>query len=197
MVNKWKKFLIVKQVLLISATGNVRRSVWRICMLILKLKEIYGLKSLGIFETCQDLVVAYRRFLKKKLKSVMDNWVPDRRQSWVLIDLSEWYQSDYPEVTEIFSHKWKYVLVSSAGQQIFGHKPTLFTWVTLKTWLKPETMHEKSLAPMVHSDYLNARLLKIKFLSCILFIDTNKTKRQKLFFCSSQEKSTAKRNLPL
>lgn len=102
MVNKWKKFLIVKQVLLISATGNVRRSVWRICMLILELKGTYGLKSLGIFEPCQDLAVAYRRFLKKELKSVMDNWVPGRRQSWVLIDLSEWYQSDYPEVTEIF-----------------------------------------------------------------------------------------------
>ena len=81
MVNKWKKFFIVKQVLLISATGNVTRSVWRICMLILELKGTYGLKSLGIFETCQDLVVAYRRFLKKELKSVMDNSVPDRRQS--------------------------------------------------------------------------------------------------------------------
>ena len=50
-------------------------------MLILELKGTYGLKSLGIFETCQDLVVAYRRVLKKELKSVMDNSVPDRRQS--------------------------------------------------------------------------------------------------------------------
>lgn len=182
MVNKWKKFLIVKQILLIGATGNVRRSVWRICMLIFELKGTYGLKSLVIFEKCQDLVVAYKRFLKKELVSVVDNWVPDRRQSWVSIDLSEWYQSDYPEVTEIFSHKWKYVWVSSTGQQILGRKLTLFTQVTIKTCLKPETMHEKSPAPMVHSDYLNARLLKIKFLSRISFIDTNKTKRQKLLF---------------
>lgn len=68
MVNKWEKFFIVKQVLLISATGNVRRSVWRICRLILELKGTYGLKSLGIFETCQDLVVAYRRFSKRNSK---------------------------------------------------------------------------------------------------------------------------------
>ena len=72
--------------------------------------------------------------------------------------------------------------MSSAGQQIFGRKLTLFKQVTIKTYLKPETMHEKSLAAMVHSDYLNARLLKIKFLSRILFIDTNKTKRQKILF---------------
>ena len=50
-------------------------------MLILELKGTCGLKSLGMFETCQDLKVAYRKFLKKELKSVMDNWVPDRRQS--------------------------------------------------------------------------------------------------------------------
>ena len=50
-------------------------------MLILELKGTYGLKSLGIFEKCQDLVVAYKRFLKKELVSVVDNWVPDRRQS--------------------------------------------------------------------------------------------------------------------
>ena len=49
-------------------------------------------------------------------------------------------------------------------------------------------MHEKSLAPVVHSDYLHARLLKIKFLSCILFIDTNKTKRQKLLFLQKSGK---------
>ena len=102
MVNKWKKFLIVKQILLIGTTGNVRRSAWRICMLILELKGTYGLKSSVVFEKCQDLVVTYKRFLTKELVSVVDNWVPDRRQSWVLIDLSEWYQSDYPEVTETF-----------------------------------------------------------------------------------------------
>ena len=50
-------------------------------MLIFELKGTYGLKSLVIFEKCQDLVVAYKRFLKKELVSVVDNWVPDRRQS--------------------------------------------------------------------------------------------------------------------
>lgn len=165
MVNKWRKFLIVKQILLISATGNVRQSVWRICMLILELKGIYGLKTLGIFEKCQDLVVAYKRFLKKELVSVVDNWVPDRRQSWVLIDLSEWYQSDYPEITEVF-----FTLVEVCFGVIprpTDLQPKTDTQVTIKTWLKPETMHEKSPAPMVYSNYLNARLLKIKFLSCI------------------------------
>ena len=70
-----KKVLNVQQILLIGATGNERRSVWRICMLI---KETYEFKSLVIFEKCQDLVVAYKRFLKKELVSVVDNWVPDR-----------------------------------------------------------------------------------------------------------------------
>ena len=70
-----KKVLNVQQILLIGATGNERRSVWRICMLI---KGTYELKSLVIFEKCQDLVVAYKRFLKKELVSVVDNWVPDR-----------------------------------------------------------------------------------------------------------------------
>ena len=42
------------------------------------IKETYEFKSLVIFEKCQDLVVAYKRFLKKELVSVVDNWVPDR-----------------------------------------------------------------------------------------------------------------------
>lgn len=42
------------------------------------IKGTYEFKSLVIFEKCQDLVVAYKRFLKKELVSVVDNWVPDR-----------------------------------------------------------------------------------------------------------------------
>ena len=37
-----KKLLIVKQILLVSASGNVKRPVWRMCVLMLECKRLEG-----------------------------------------------------------------------------------------------------------------------------------------------------------
>ena len=40
MITNSEKLLIVKQILLVGASRNVCRSVWRICMLMLRIKKI-------------------------------------------------------------------------------------------------------------------------------------------------------------
>ena len=48
------RLLIVKQILLVSTMGNVKRIVWRICILILGCKGLilFGVVSLSVFTGC-------------------------------------------------------------------------------------------------------------------------------------------------
>ena len=55
MINKVKKVLFVKEILLTSNMGNIWRTVWRIFMLIL------GFKGLSVLWPCSDLVRAQAR----------------------------------------------------------------------------------------------------------------------------------------
>ena len=48
------RLLIVEQILLVSTMGNVKRIVWRICILILGCKGLilFGVVSLSVFTGC-------------------------------------------------------------------------------------------------------------------------------------------------
>ena len=80
----WKKLLIVKQILLVSTLGNVYRTVWRICLLML------GWKSCGYL--CIIVLFLYFKILSNSYS---------RSAHWIWITM---YKKKTPWVKNTFEY---------------------------------------------------------------------------------------------